>query len=349
MQLLIIIPKQPSTTGNHVTAKRFVSRLRPQGWEARIVETEPDSPQQILQALQRQTPHALLLLHAYRSGQPWLAANTPAELPVALLMTGTDLNEDCHNLLRAEVIQRVRKRVAVVIVQNHLSYEQLRQSANPLPTKLRLLPPGIRLGRQSYPLRKKLCLDDKVPVMLHPAGIRTVKGNLELLSMCDQLAEQQLPFQLAFCGPILEQAYAKTLFSRLETRPWADYLGEIPKMAIADTMRQADIILNNSTSEGIANALVEAAALGRPILASDIIGNRAVVKNGSNGLLFGDAKEFSRQAAQLLTDKQLRKQLSQAEPFPYSADRESAQLAKILNEICAKTKSPTKKLSVGDE
>jgi hypothetical protein len=52
----------------------------------------------------------------------------------------------------------------------------------------------------------------------------------------------------------------------------------------------ADVILNFSLSEGMSNVLLEAKALGKPILASDIPGNRWPVlgdpKDLPAGLLF---------------------------------------------------------------
>jgi len=287
MQLLIIIPSQPETAGNFVTAKRFRAKLARHGWNCTILETSGDDAKKIDAALSSDPPTAVLLLHAYRSGRPWLQTRTRADLPLAVA------------------------------------------------GKLQTLPPGIRLGEESYPLREKLQLGKHTPLFLHPAGIRPVKGNLELLLMCDPIAEQQPNFNLVFCGPILDEDYTASFFDTLDDRPWAHYLGEIPKMAMADCMRQADVILNNSRSEGVSNALVEAASLGRPILACDIIGNRAVVQHGKNGLLYYGQEQFIKQALQLLRDLKLRNRLTKPNMSGYSADREGQLLAAILTQLIA--------------
>jgi glycosyltransferase involved in cell wall biosynthesis len=333
MQLLIIVPRQPSTTGNHVTAQRFAALLPAHNWNCRIVETAADSAREIDQATVENFPDAILLLHAHHSGRPWLSSEQARGIPTLLLMTGTDYNQDLYIPERAAVIAKVHQQVAGVIIQNQLLRLRLSQQIPSISDKLHLLPPGIRIGNETHPLREKLALVSSTPLFLCPAGIRPVKGNLELLLMCDQLVEQQPNFNLAFCGPPLDDDYTASFFDTLDERPWAHYLGEIPKMAMADAMRQADVIVNNSRSEGVSNALVEAVSLGRPILATDIIGNRAIVQHGKNGLLYYGQEQFQKQATQLIRDLKLRRQLSKPNPSAYSAEREGKLLAAILNKL----------------
>lgn len=335
MKLLIIVPKQPLSTGNYVTAKRFTAMLHQHGWDPVIIETDFDAAKEISAAVKKNCPDAVLLVHAYRAGGPFLRAEVPQKLPLLLLMTGTDYNHDRKIPERAAVIENIFERAGTILLQNHLIFQRLGEELQGAGHKLRLLPPGIRLGDDAYPLREKLGLLRGTPLFLLPAGIRPVKGNLDLLLMCDQLAEMQSNFNLAFCGPPLDEEYTARFFDTLDARPWAHYLGEIPKMAMADVMRQSDVILNNSRSEGVSNALVEAVALGRPILASDIVGNRAVVQHGKNGLLYFGQEQFVAQALQLCRDLTLRARLSRPNPSAYSAEREGSLLATILNEITA--------------
>ena len=57
----------------------------------------------------------------------------------------------------------------------------------------------------------------------------------------------------------------------------------------------ADIVLNCSRSEGgMANAVIEALALGRAVLAADIPGNRSLIEDGVTGLLFGSEEGWPR-------------------------------------------------------
>ena len=66
--------------------------------------------------------------------------------------------------------------------------------------------------------------------------------------------------------------------------------------------------------EGLPRTLVEAAACGRPIIASDVVGCREVVRDGIEGLLVpsGDVDAAARAIAKLAADAALRAQLGAA-------------------------------------
>ncbi len=83
----------------------------------------------------------------------------------------------------------------------------------------------------------------------------------------------------------------------------ADYL---------DVMRSADIFVNCSRWEGVSIALMEALALGMPVVASDINGNRELVEDGGNGFLVSttDVKGFAGAIERLLTDSRLMQSFS---------------------------------------
>ncbi|SHJ31744.1 Glycosyl transferases group 1 [Malonomonas rubra DSM 5091] len=337
MQLLIVVPKQPVITGNHITARRFADLLPQYGWQATVVEADVENTAAIPLALEQHRPDVVLLIHAYRSGRCWLQLDPPPTVPFAVFLSGTDYNHDLRVPDRAVVVDRVLQQAGAVLLQNQLALLRLGQELKTDRSKLKYLPPGIRLGNEPYPLREKLGLLVSTPLFLYPAGIRPVKGNLDLLLMCDKLVEQQPNFNLVFCGPPLDEEYTARFFDTLDARPWAHYVDQIPKMAIADSMRKADVIVNNSRSEGVSNALVEAAALGRPILAADIIGNRAVVQHGKNGLLYFDQQQFVQQALQLSRDLKLRKKLSKPNPSAYAPEREIKVLSSLLNQLVAKS------------
>jgi glycosyltransferase involved in cell wall biosynthesis len=80
----------------------------------------------------------------------------------------------------------------------------------------------------------------------------------------------------------------------------------------------ADVVLNASVSEGLSNTLLEAIAAGRPILASDIPGNRWPVMGNNNerpcGYLFDlrNPGDFIRKSVRLIDDDGLRKEFAEA-------------------------------------
>jgi glycosyltransferase involved in cell wall biosynthesis len=78
---------------------------------------------------------------------------------------------------------------------------------------------------------------------------------------------------------------------------------------ISSVWAQAHIaVLPTTYGEGVPKSLLEAAACGRPIIATDVPGCREIVLAGSNGLLVSvrDAASLSKAIAQLVGDRDLR-------------------------------------------
>ena len=76
-----------------------------------------------------------------------------------------------------------------------------------------------------------------------------------------------------------------------------DLLGHVESMQ--DVMSLADIVVLPSYREGTPRSLLEAGALGKPIVATDVPGCREVVSDGFNGLLV-PAKDASALASAIL-------------------------------------------------
>lgn len=331
MRILIVLPRQERATGNEVTAGRHAQGLTLLGHQVILARVSLGDSAALQRVAEQFSPDIIHLLHAYRSGRPWLEAALNRG-PSVVTLTGTDINGGIEDIEEGPVIRRVLSDAGKIITQNRLTAMQLHQDFPHHAAKIAYLSPGVVLGAEDSPWSRSALALPESPLFLHPAGIRPVKGNLELLDLFDPLAAADLPFTLAFCGPPLDPSYSRTFFVAVAQRPWAQYLGIIPPAAMSATLRQADVILNNSQSEGIANVLLEAATLGVPILARDIPGNADVVEPGVNGLLYEGADSFSAQV-QALCDPLLRQRLSSPDPWRYSPERESQSLLSLYSQL----------------
>ncbi len=331
MRILIVVPEQDRISGNWVTATRFQQGLRAHGQQVVIEETGLQPEPRFLERIQAFAPDVAILLHAYRTGKPWLETTEDRWLPTVVLLTGTDINHGLENPLQQDVINTILRQAERVLLQNPLLAKAFSSSHPELSVNLRELPPGISLGKEEYPLRDRHQLAKDATLFLCPAGLRAVKGPLELLELFDQVITQSSDVLLAFCGPIIEEEYSQRFLSALEARPWAHYLGAIPTQAMASAMREADVVVNSSQTEGLANSLLEAATLGIPILAHKIPGNIAIVQHETNGLLYTSQEEFVVYSRQLLNRKR-RQQLSSPEPGRYDPDNEALALLRFLQQ-----------------
>lgn len=332
MRILIVLPRQERATGNEVTAERHRVGLVGLGHQVTLERVALDDANRLRAVVATFNPDVVHLLHAYRSGHPWLGAEIDNR-PFIVTLTGTDINGGIDSAGEGPVIRRVLASASKIVSQNRLTAERLRRDLHAFAAKIAYLPPGVILGSAPTLWSRAELASQSTPLFLHPAGIRPVKGNHELLALFDPLAAAGLPFIVAFCGPALDPAYSADFFAAVDRRPWARYLGVIPPEAMPATLRLADIVLNNSQSEGLPNALLEAAVLGVPMLVRNIVGNAAVVEEGINGLLYSDAPSFTRQARALMEETALRCRLSHPCPEHYAPEVETQSLVALYTEV----------------
>ncbi len=81
-----------------------------------------------------------------------------------------------------------------------------------------------------------------------------------------------------------------------------------PQDALA-TVRTADVYLQASLWEGMSFALLEAMALGRPCVVSNVTGNRDLVRTGISGFVCNTEKEFMTALKSLANDGSMRHRL----------------------------------------
>ncbi len=82
--------------------------------------------------------------------------------------------------------------------------------------------------------------------------------------------------------------------------------------ALSLLAREVDIYLHTSAWEGLPLAILEAMALGKPVVATDVVGNRDVVLHGVTGFLGRSAGDLAGPLRQLVADPGLRARLGAA-------------------------------------
>ena len=115
------------------------------------------------------------------------------------------------------------------------------------------------------------------------------KGVLDAVAAIRLLRARGLPIELILAGPPDADnpgSLSPTALSALAAEPGVTWLGAVAD--VREVWRRATIaILPSTYGEGVPKALLEAAACGRPIVASDVPGCREAVRNGedASGLL----------------------------------------------------------------
>ncbi len=101
-------------------------------------------------------------------------------------------------------------------------------------------------------------------VLLFPAGIRKVKPPRFAVEPLERLLARFPTLELLYAGPVIEADEGDELFRLLRSRSWARYVSVLARDRMRGLLRNADVILNCSRSEGgTANSVLEALAMGR--------------------------------------------------------------------------------------
>ena len=114
--------------------------------------------------------------------------------------------------------------------------------------------------------------------------------------------------RIAGGGERLEDLRAQVRALNLERV--VEFLGE--RRDVPDLMARSDLFLNTSHYEGFSVAILEAMAMALPVVATDVAGNRGLVRSAQNGLLCPPDKPETLAAAilQLADDPSLYRQYS---------------------------------------
>ena len=89
------------------------------------------------------------------------------------------------------------------------------------------------------------------------------------------------------------------------------FLGQKNREEIVEILSVTDIFVNPSYSEGLPTSVMEAAAIGIPVIATDVGGTRKIIENYKTGLIVppGDTKLLKGKIFELIKDKNLRRDL----------------------------------------
>jgi glycosyltransferase involved in cell wall biosynthesis len=151
---------------------------------------------------------------------------------------------------------------------------------------------------------------DGPPLAILPARLLWAKGVGEFVQAARQLKTEGVIARFALVGDGDDGNPASVHADQLQA--WVQE-GVIEwwgwKENMKDVYAQAAIVCLPSYREGLPKTLIEAAACGRPIVASDVPGCREVVRHGENGLLVPvrDGSALASALKQLILNSELRR------------------------------------------
>jgi glycosyltransferase involved in cell wall biosynthesis len=241
------------------------------------------------------------------------------------------------------LLMRAASRSADVIVANS---EAVRRASIEIDSddrrKLQVIRNGVEIPPPMAPdersrIRAGWGLGEQDVVVASVANYKPRKGLEELIDAVAELMRDGLRPALVLIG---EGSSRASLLDR------ARQLGVAERVRLVGydsrpewTIAAADIAVHASESEGLPNAVLEAAAAGRPIVATDVGGTPEIIADGLTGLLVspGQAQALSGAVATLIRDLDLRQRLGAAAQVrmatEFSMDRMVAGFARLYRDL----------------
>jgi glycosyltransferase involved in cell wall biosynthesis len=183
--------------------------------------------------------------------------------------------------------------------------------------KLRVIHNGIALDAMP---QATIGRSGRPPRAVHVARLNRIKDQPTLLRAARMVADRLPGFTLDIVGDGPMGTVVRPLATELGLGDVVRFHGM--KDDVRPFLADADVFVLSSLSEGISITLLEAMAAGLPVVATDVGGNREVVRHGETGTLVpvGDADALATEMCTLLTDPDLSRRMGAAGRARVDAD-----------------------------
>jgi glycosyltransferase involved in cell wall biosynthesis len=219
--------------------------------------------------------------------------------------------------LRILAMRLIYRRADAVVAVSAETLAALRDVVGIDPARLAHIPNGVDCDylasrEPSGELRRALGLGPDDKVLLNLGRLVPLKGQIYIIHALERLAAAHPDLKLLIAGDGPEQGALAREIARLGLGGRAFLLGA--RADVADLLAISDLVVGASLWEGTSLALMEAMAAGRPLAVTDIPGNRELLQDGVDALMFppADAPALAGAVDRLLREPELAARLVRA-------------------------------------
>lgn len=329
MHIVLFAPySKGPTRGNIITVQRIARNLTLHGISTCIIPLDSLNKKEISQQLTDSPPNLIHAFHAFHAGP--LAKEIAQELaiPYVVSITGSDLFDP--DLRDHPATHTALNEAAAVSCFDRIIAQQLALHFPAIKDRLAIIPQGVEPLGCPVPITRP----ENSCIILLPAAMRPAKGVIEAIDALAPVAAADTRLQLWLAGGELDTDYSNRFRQRIASESWIRVYGEVPHEQMGTLYAASDLVLNSSLFEGgMANTLLEAMACAKPVIASDIPGNRSLLQTGKYGWLYSSPQELQNVVYHLLADRsQLRSVGHAAQQYVlqhYSLRKEAEAFARL--------------------
>ncbi len=257
----------PSPKGNSRSAGRLAEALSSIGVNVRLVELTAVNPEEL-----KRCEKEVDLIHGFHLFSSFSSLSSITK-PYILTQTGTDISSDFLQFDRYQSFVLGAKRI---IVPHFAAEQKIIEYFPQISARISVIPKSVSLPLPGESLDEKLLqsLKEKLIILL-PAHIRPIKGIKEAIAgfisfLSLAPAEDAAKCLLVLAGQVIDRDYYASL--NIVRHPQVIHV-ELRPEQMRSMFERAHLVLNTSHVEGLANSLLEALYLGRPVLARHVPGN----------------------------------------------------------------------------
>lgn len=162
-------------------------------------------------------------------------------------------------------------------------------------------------------VRRRLGIPGDAPVVGKIARLFPLKGHAQLLEAVPAIIEEVPSVRFLLVGDGILQERLKAQAREMGVFDHLVFAGLVPRERIPETISAMDVLVHTSLREGLARALPQAMAMGKPCVSYALDGAPEVVVDGETGYLVraGDTAGLASAIVTLLKDAGLRRRMGE--------------------------------------
>jgi glycosyltransferase involved in cell wall biosynthesis len=259
--------------------------------------------------------------------QPFLSTATlfgllPAFLvrtPVKIVTERCGVRKNQRGIYKViSILEDFLGRFAQIAVANSRAGQDLLLSRDYRPEKTRVIYNGLDLTRlvvdpiEVAEIRAEQGLKPGAPVVGINAWLNPAKDHSTFLKSAHIIHERRPEVRFAILGDGVLQPDLEAMAENLNLAKQVIFFGK--QQQVGNYLSLFDIsVLSSIDHEGCSNSILEAMALGKPVVATDVGGNSELVIPGENGLLVppGEPEALAEAVLSLLSDSERARQMGE--------------------------------------
>ncbi|MDO8769240.1 MAG: glycosyltransferase [Burkholderiaceae bacterium] len=236
--------------------------------------------------LRKFQPDLVLAYWVYPDGHAALLSAKKLGVPCLVGALGSDIHvrSGLNELMTRRTIAGIDGLLTVSEAMRQTAIREFHAPPDRVHTIVNGFNTSVFYPQEQAPLRQQLGIGAHEQVIVYVGRFVEAKGMRELISAFSKLARDNPRARLALVGDGVMKTELQALIQQSGFTDRVYFPGGLPPDQVAQWINASDVLTLPSWSEGYPNVVVEGAACGRPVVATDVGGTREII-HADNGIL----------------------------------------------------------------